>query len=136
MFLRAKITAPIVPGWMVPRPRLQDRIDEGTAGPLTVVTGPPGAGKTMAVASWAAARPSPVAWITLDHYDSNPKVFWATVVAALRNAGVTLRRVSAAPAGRPALTTFSCSGSRRNWPRRTRRWRWSSTIFTWWPTLG
>ena len=96
--LQAKITAPSVPGWMVPRPRLQDRIDEGTAGPLTVVTGPPGAGKTMAVASWAAARPSPVAWITLDHYDSNPKVFWATVVAALRNAGVTLRRVSAAPA--------------------------------------
>ena len=96
--LQAKIIAPSVPGWMVPRPRLQERIDEGTAGPLTVVTGPPGAGKTMAVASWAAARPSPVAWITLDHYDSNPKVFWATVVAALRNAGVTLRRVSAAPA--------------------------------------
>ena len=96
--LQAKIIAPSVPGWMVPRPRLQERIDEGTAGPLTVVTGPPGAGKTMAVASWAAARPGPVAWITLDHYDSNPKVFWATVVAALRNAGVTLRRVSAAPA--------------------------------------
>ncbi len=96
--LQAKIIAPSVPGWMVPRPRLQERIDEGTAGPLTVVTGPPGAGKTMAVASWAAAGPGPVAWITLDHYDSNPKVFWATVVAALRNAGVTLRRVSAAPA--------------------------------------
>ena len=96
--LQAKIIAPSVPGWMVPRPRLQERIDEGTAGPLTVVTGPPGAGKTMAVASWAAASPGPVAWITLDHYDSNPKVFWATVVAALRNAGVTLRRVSAAPA--------------------------------------
>jgi LuxR family transcriptional regulator, maltose regulon positive regulatory protein len=96
--LQAKIIAPSVPGWMVPRPRLQKRIDEGTAGPLTVVTGPPGAGKTMAVASWAAARPGPMAWITLDHYDSNPKVFWATVVAALRNAGVTLRRVSAAPA--------------------------------------
>ncbi len=96
--LQAKIMAPSVPGWMVPRPRLEKRIDEGTAGPLTVVTGPPGAGKTMAVASWAAAKPGPVAWVTLDHYDSNPKVFWATVVAALRNAGVTLRRVSAAPA--------------------------------------
>ena len=96
--LQAKITAPSAPGWMVARPRLEKRIDEGTAGPLTVVTGPPGAGKTMAVASWAAARPGPVAWITLDHYDSRPKVFWATVVEALRNAGVTLGRVSAAPA--------------------------------------
>ena len=96
--LQAKIMAPSVPGWMVPRPRLDQRIDEGTAGPLTVVTGPPGAGKTMAVASWAAARPGPVAWVTVDHYDSRPKVFWATIVEALRNAGVTLGRLSAAPA--------------------------------------
>jgi LuxR family maltose regulon positive regulatory protein len=96
--LQAKIMAPGVPGWMVPRPRLDKRIEEGTAGPLTVVTGPPGAGKTMAVASWAAARPGPVAWVTLDHYDSRPKVFWATIVEALRDAGVTLKRVSAAPA--------------------------------------
>ena len=95
--LQAKITAPSVPVWMVPRPRLEKRIDEGTAGPLTVITGPPGAGKTMAVASWAAARPGPVAWVTLDHYDSRPKVFWSTIVEALRNAGVSLKRVSAAP---------------------------------------
>src|SRR4249920_1584839 len=78
--LQAKIMAPSVPGWMVPRPRLEEHMDEGTAGPLTVVTGPPGAGKTLAVASWAATRPGPVAWVTLDHYDSRPKVFWATVV--------------------------------------------------------
>ncbi len=96
--LQAKIIAPSVPGWVISRQRLDKRIDEGTTGPLTVVTGPPGAGKTMAVASWAATKPGPVAWITLDHYDSRPKVFWSTVVEALRNAGVTLRRVSAAPA--------------------------------------
>ena len=51
----------------------------------------------MAVASWAAGRPGPVAWVTLDHYDSRPKVFWSTIVEALRNAGVTLNRMSAAP---------------------------------------
>ena len=95
--LQAKIIAPSVPGWMVPRPRLDKCIEAGTAGPLTVITGPPGAGKTMAVASWAAARPGPVAWVTLDHYDSRPKVFWSTIVEALRNAGVTLNRISAAP---------------------------------------
>ena len=99
--LLAKITAPSVPGWMVPRPRIEQRIEEGTAGPLTVVTGPPGAGKTMAVASWAAARPGPVAWVTLDHYDSRPKVFWSTIVEALRSAGVTLRWVTGAPARTP-----------------------------------
>ena len=96
--LQAKIVAPSVPGWMVSRPRIEKRIDEGTAGPLTVITGPPGAGKTMAVASWAAARPGPVAWVTLDHYDSRPKVFWSTIVEAMRNAGVALGRISAGPA--------------------------------------
>ena len=96
--LQAKIVAPSVPGWMVSRPRIEKRIDEGTAGPLTVITGPPGAGKTMAVASWAAARPGPVAWVTLDHYDSRPKVFWSTIVEAMRNAGVALGRISAVPA--------------------------------------
>ena len=99
--LLAKITPPSMPGWMVPRPRIEQRINEGTASPLTVVTGPPGAGKTMAVASWAAARPGPVAWVTLDHYDSRPKVFWSTIVEALRSAGVPLRWVTAAPARTP-----------------------------------
>ncbi len=96
--LQAKVRVPGVPGWLVPRARLDRRLDEGAAGSLTVVTGPPGAGKTMAVASWAAARRGLVAWVTLDEFDSRPRVFWATVVEALRTAGVPLRRVAAAPA--------------------------------------
>ena len=42
--------------------------------PLTVVTGPPGAGKTMALALWAAAEPGPVAWVGLDEFDNRPGV--------------------------------------------------------------
>jgi LuxR family maltose regulon positive regulatory protein len=60
--LESKITAPGVPGWAVPRPRITRLIAEGTRWcPLTVVTGPAGAGKTMALALWAAAEPGPVA---------------------------------------------------------------------------
>ena len=56
--LASKITAPDVPDWAVPRPRITKLIAEGTRWcPLTVVTGPPGAGKTMALALWAAAEP-------------------------------------------------------------------------------
>ena len=56
--LASKITAPGVPDWAVPRPRITKLIAEGTRRcPLTVVTGPPGAGKTMALALWAAAEP-------------------------------------------------------------------------------
>jgi len=46
--LTSKITVPEVPEWAVLRPRITGLIAEGTRWcPLTVVTGPPGAGKTM-----------------------------------------------------------------------------------------
>src|SRR5207302_3536878 len=52
--LASKITAPDVPDWAVHRPRITNLIAEGTRRcPLTVVTGPVGAGKTMALALWA-----------------------------------------------------------------------------------
>jgi LuxR family transcriptional regulator, maltose regulon positive regulatory protein len=93
LVLASKLTIPRLPGWMVARPRLDERIAEGAGGPLTVVTGPPGAGKTMALASWAAAAsttPVRVAWVTLDEYDNQPGSFWSYVVKALRQVGVPL----------------------------------------------
>ena len=92
--LLSKITPPACKDWVIRRPRIEERI---ASGPLTVVTGPPGAGKTTAVASWLAVAEDPVAWVTLDRYDSRPEVFWSTVVAALRSAGVKFRRALPAP---------------------------------------
>ena len=87
--LTAKITAPLVPDWAVQRPRITKLIADGTRWcPLTVVTGPPGAGKTMALALWAEAEPGAVAWVCLDEFDDRPEVFWSYVVAALRRSGV------------------------------------------------
>lgn len=99
--LMSKITVPSVPDWAVPRPRIEKLIAAGARGPLTMVTGPPGAGKTMSIALWAAAAagPGPLAWITVDVYDNRPRVFWSYVVAALRRAGVAAPRVPSAMAG-------------------------------------
>ncbi len=63
------------------------------------MTGPPGAGKTIALALWAAAEPGTVAWVSLDEYDNRPGVFWSYVAAALRRSGVTVPR-AVRPAGR------------------------------------
>ena len=92
--LAAKLAPPRIPGWVVPRKRIEKRIADGARGPLTVVTGPPGAGKTIAVASWAASAcgQGPVAWVGLDEYDNRQKVFWSYVLAALRRAGVPVPR--------------------------------------------
>jgi LuxR family transcriptional regulator, maltose regulon positive regulatory protein len=95
--LAAKITAPGVPDWAVPRPRITKLIARGRLWcPLTVITAPAGAGKTMALALWAAAEPGPAAWVGPDEFDNRPGVFSAYVVAALRRSGV------AAPAPPPA----------------------------------
>src|ERR1700728_984867 len=76
--LTSKITAPEVPAWAVHRPRLTELIAKGTRWcPLTVVSGPAGAGKTMAVALWAAAESGPVAWVGLDEFDNRPGAFWS-----------------------------------------------------------
>jgi LuxR family transcriptional regulator, maltose regulon positive regulatory protein len=96
--LRSKITVPTLPDWVVPRPRVEKLIADGVRGPLTTVTGPPGAGKTMATAQWAASvSPGTVVWVTLDSYDNRPKVFWSYVIAALRRAAITLPRALSAP---------------------------------------
>jgi LuxR family transcriptional regulator, maltose regulon positive regulatory protein len=106
--LASKVTAPDVPDWALARPRITKQIAQGTrCCPLTVVTGPLGAGKTMALALWAATAPGPVAWVTLDKYDNRPGVFWSYVVAALRRSGVAMpKALSAATRGRMAEHPF------------------------------
>ena len=105
--MAAKIAAPGVPGWVVPRPRITKLIAEGRRWcPLTVITAPAGAGKTTALALWAAAEPRPVAWVALDEFDNRPGVFWANVVAALRRAGVAMPMALPAARGREAGHVF------------------------------
>lgn len=106
--LVSKITVPRVQEWVVPRPRITRLITQGTRWcPLTVITGPAGAGKTMALAVWAAAQPGATAWLSVDEYDNRPGVFWSYVVGALRKSGVALpRTLSAAARGRAAEHAF------------------------------
>ena len=105
--LTSKITAPSVPDWVAPRPRITKLIARGARWcPLTVVTGPAGAGKTMALALWAAAGPGTVAWVNVDELDNRPGVFWSYVVAALRRSGVALPAALPAARGRDAGHVF------------------------------
>ncbi|MGI5398022.1 LuxR C-terminal-related transcriptional regulator [Streptomyces sp. CA-135486] len=90
--LATKFSVPATPGTFVRRKRLLDRLTDGTAGPLTLITGPAGAGKTLLAASWAvgAPAPHPVVWLTLEDEDSAPGVFWTYVLEAFRHHRVTL----------------------------------------------
>ena len=105
--LASKITAPGVPDWVVTAAADHQADRPGTRWcPLTVVTAPAGAGKTMALALWAAAQPGTVAWVGLDEFDNRPGVFWANVVAALRRSGVAVPAALPAARGRDADHVF------------------------------
>ncbi len=72
---------------VVGRPRLLHRLSDGAQGRLTLLSAPPGFGKTTLLASWLA-RPADrrVAWLSLDAFDSDPASFWTGLVTAVRRA--------------------------------------------------
>lgn len=84
-----KLVPPDLPGGILRRARLFRMLDTATtAGPLTLVVGPAGSGKTVLLGSWAAEAAAPVAWLALDPGDAAPRRFWTGVVEALAVAGV------------------------------------------------
>ena len=83
--IRTKLYAPKVRRALVPRPRLGQRPDAR----LTLVSAPPGFGKTTLLASWlelAATAGRPVAWLSLEETERSPETFWTYVVTALDGA--------------------------------------------------
>ena len=76
------------PGIIV-RPRLLRALDEGVERPLTLISAPPGSGKTSLLGSWVASAGAPdsVAWLSLDSGDGQRRRFWQAVLQALSRAG-------------------------------------------------
>ena len=88
--LETKLYVPRSRRGLVPRLRLSERLDRGTASKLVLVSAPAGFGKTTLLTEWLAAGPAApaderlVAWLSLDRADNDPVSFWAYVIAALR----------------------------------------------------
>ncbi len=83
--LAGKFRVPAAGTDILRRDRLTALIDQAVERPVTVITAPPGAGKTVALAGWAAARSRSrrIAWLGLDDGDRDPARFWACMSTAL-----------------------------------------------------
>jgi LuxR family transcriptional regulator, maltose regulon positive regulatory protein len=117
--LEMKVYVPKSRRGLVPRPRLSERLDRGTASKLTLVSAPAGFGKTTLLTEWLAERAAGpagerlVAWLSLDRADNDPVSFWTYVIAALRTAAsgvgesaLSLLQASAPPPIETVLTVL------------------------------
>ncbi|MEV6300608.1 LuxR C-terminal-related transcriptional regulator [Actinoplanes sp. NPDC051861] len=109
--LASKFVVPAAPPFMVARPALLNRVTEGIQGPVTLVTGVAGSGKTQLLASWVSSRAVdwPVAWITLEQGDEQTMTFWTYVMEGLRRAGVAVPPVPGGNVSRAVLARLALS---------------------------
>jgi LuxR family maltose regulon positive regulatory protein len=85
--LETKLYVPKPRRGLVARPRLDERLSRGAASKLTLISAPPGFGKTTLLAEWLAAVPAgerSTAWLSLDPGDIEAASFWPYLIAALQ----------------------------------------------------
>src|ERR1700757_196036 len=82
-FALAKFRPMTLPTTLLTRPTLLGRLEVGAGQRLTVVVGSAGAGKSVLLSSWAAAREGGVtSWLSCDEADADPARFWAGFIQA------------------------------------------------------
>lgn len=85
--LKTKLFRPQAPANLVSRAHLFSRLDKGLHTPLTLISAPPGFGKTTLLADWAERNAvqdrALLAWLSLDLLDNEPHHFLTYLVTAL-----------------------------------------------------
>ena len=81
--LKTKLHIPPARPNLVPRPHLIEKLNQGLTRPLTLISAPPGFGKTTLITAWLERQSPPAAWLSLDERDNDLVRFLAYLIAAL-----------------------------------------------------
>ncbi len=85
--LSARLRPPAPGPSDLPRERLLRAFTDDPA-PVTLVSAPPGSGKTSLLATWVATvTDGTIAWLSLDHHDDDPGRLWSGILGALKATG-------------------------------------------------
>jgi len=82
--LTTKLFSPPIRLNTLPRPRLIQSLEAGIDGKLTLVSAPPGFGKTTLITAWLHSTDRPFTWLSLDEGDNDPVRFLTYLVTALQ----------------------------------------------------
>jgi LuxR family transcriptional regulator, maltose regulon positive regulatory protein len=93
--LATKLYLPPVRQTLVERPPLLEKLNEGLKGKLTIISAPPGFGKTTLVTAWRAQSELPLAWFSLDEEDNDPTCFADYLLGAIQAVDERLGQESA-----------------------------------------
>jgi LuxR family transcriptional regulator, maltose regulon positive regulatory protein len=104
--LHTKLYLPSGRPHLVARPRLVARLNEGLTRPLTLLSAPPGFGKTTLLSEWVAQDKPRIAWLVLDADDNDPVRFWSYFIAALQQIDTAIGSSSLALLQSPGATAL------------------------------
>jgi len=82
--LTTKLFVPPPRPTLVPRLRLIERLNEGVAHRLTLISAPAGFGKTTLLSDWIHRNKISAAWLSLDKGDNDPLQFLNYIIASLQ----------------------------------------------------
>ncbi len=88
--LATKIFVPPPRVQLVHRRRLIDRMNGSLTRRLTLVSAAAGSGKTTLVSDWAASSDRPIAWLSLDEADGDPRRFLVYLISAAQTVAANL----------------------------------------------
>ncbi|MGC5326287.1 LuxR C-terminal-related transcriptional regulator [Brevibacillus sp. SYSU BS000544] len=82
--LTTKLFVPHGSGALIARPRLIKYLNRALACKVSIITSPPGFGKSTLLGEWVNQLQVPVGWLSLDSGDNDLVRFWVYVIAALQ----------------------------------------------------
>jgi LuxR family transcriptional regulator, maltose regulon positive regulatory protein len=81
--LATRFFVPVPPAAYISRQRLRDRLDQGLQAPVTLVSAPPGFGKSTLLSDWIKGRMDlHAAWLSLETSDTNWELFFRYLISA------------------------------------------------------
>lgn len=85
ILLKTKLHIPAArPEW-IPRDHLIQKLNDGLASQISLLSAPAGYGKTTLLSLWLNQLTEPAAWLTLDEGDNDPVLFMSYFITMLEN---------------------------------------------------